>query len=267
MAKLDFTFVDEQGTDLNKFKVTLEDGTSYNIHLSRGATITTPGTPLNAENMNKLISAINEMYTNNVTGVKGSNESIYRTGNVNITKANIGLGNVNNTADSEKNVKSAITLSDYSIGSFEQPTYFENGIPVACSSKFNKIVTGVGFYDSEVKILAQGSSIIGYYFNTFHKAPNFYPKPYFLIFEVTNTRGEKNTAICAYDTFEKSTSNNPIAFSFSTADTKRVLLIYKFSDYSGIDLGRQGVPFKVKEMSGIEGIDNVKQIYLPYIGN
>lgn len=33
-----------------------------------------------------------------VTGVKGNSESAYRTGQVNITKANIGLGNVENTA-------------------------------------------------------------------------------------------------------------------------------------------------------------------------
>lgn len=35
--------------------------------------------------------------TDAVTGVKGDNESSYRIGNVNITKANIGLGNVENT--------------------------------------------------------------------------------------------------------------------------------------------------------------------------
>lgn len=39
--------------------------------------------------------------------VKGNAESSYRTGNVNITPANIGLGNVNNTADSVKNVSTA----------------------------------------------------------------------------------------------------------------------------------------------------------------
>lgn len=39
--------------------------------------------------------------------VKGSAESAYRTGNVNITPANIGLGNVNNTADANKSVNYA----------------------------------------------------------------------------------------------------------------------------------------------------------------
>ena len=37
---------------------------------------------------------------NTITGVKGENESSYRTGNVNITKDNVGLGNVVNTGDS-----------------------------------------------------------------------------------------------------------------------------------------------------------------------
>lgn len=42
-----------------------------------------------------------------VTGVKGDAETEYRKGNVNITKANIGLGNVDNTADANKVVKEA----------------------------------------------------------------------------------------------------------------------------------------------------------------
>lgn len=41
---------------------------------------------------------------NTVTGVKGNSEEAYRDGNVNITKANIGLGNVDNTSDTDKPV-------------------------------------------------------------------------------------------------------------------------------------------------------------------
>ncbi len=47
------------------------------------------------------------MSTVSVTGIKGNAESSYRTGNVNLTPANIGLGNVNNTADANKSVKYA----------------------------------------------------------------------------------------------------------------------------------------------------------------
>lgn len=42
-----------------------------------------------------------------VTGVKGNSESSYRRGNVNITKSNIGLGNVDNTSDANKPVSTA----------------------------------------------------------------------------------------------------------------------------------------------------------------
>lgn len=42
-----------------------------------------------------------------VSGVKGNEESSYRTGDVNITKANIGLGNVDNTSDANKKVLQA----------------------------------------------------------------------------------------------------------------------------------------------------------------
>ena len=44
-----------------------------------------------------------------VSGVKGNAESSYRRGNVNITAANIGLDNVDNTADKDKSVKHAET--------------------------------------------------------------------------------------------------------------------------------------------------------------
>lgn len=43
-----------------------------------------------------------------VTGVKGASETEYRKGNVNITKANIGLGNADNTADMDKPVSTAM---------------------------------------------------------------------------------------------------------------------------------------------------------------
>lgn len=47
-----------------------------------------------------------------VTGVKGSAESIYRTGNVEITAENVGLGNVDNTADSTKSVNYAASAGN-----------------------------------------------------------------------------------------------------------------------------------------------------------
>jgi hypothetical protein len=44
---------------------------------------------------------------NTITGVKGDAEATYRTGNVNITKTNIGLGNVDNTSDLDKPISTA----------------------------------------------------------------------------------------------------------------------------------------------------------------
>ena len=52
-------------------------------------------------------SFLDQITKGSVIGVKGSTEDKYRVGNVNITAANIGLGNVNNTADSAKSVNYA----------------------------------------------------------------------------------------------------------------------------------------------------------------
>lgn len=44
---------------------------------------------------------------NTITGIKGSSETTYRTGNVNITPANLGITVINNTADANKSVNYA----------------------------------------------------------------------------------------------------------------------------------------------------------------
>ena len=55
----------------------------------------------------KLDSIASGAQANTITGVKGDAEADYRVGNVNISKANIGLGNVDNTADTAKPVSTA----------------------------------------------------------------------------------------------------------------------------------------------------------------
>lgn len=55
----------------------------------------------------KLGSIENGAQKNTIIGVKGSAETAYRTGNVNITKANIGLGYAENTSDKDKPVSTA----------------------------------------------------------------------------------------------------------------------------------------------------------------
>lgn len=54
------------------------------------------------------IAGWDELSQNSVTGVKGNKEETYRTGNVNIKKEDIGLENVDNTADSDKPVSTAM---------------------------------------------------------------------------------------------------------------------------------------------------------------
>ena len=53
---------------------------------------------------------------NKITGVKGNAETSYRTGNVNITPANIGLGDVNNTSDANKPVSTAQSTAIKNMG-------------------------------------------------------------------------------------------------------------------------------------------------------
>ena len=60
------------------------------------------------ENVDEALDALKTLAQNSgVTGVKGNSETTYRTGNVNITAANIGLGNVNNTSDTDKPISTA----------------------------------------------------------------------------------------------------------------------------------------------------------------
>lgn len=56
---------------------------------------------------NKLDGVENGAQVNTITGVKGDAESEYRVGNVNITKGNIGLENVDNTSDENKPISTA----------------------------------------------------------------------------------------------------------------------------------------------------------------
>lgn len=61
--------------------------------------------------------------TGGVTGVKGSAETEYRKGNVNITPANLGITVVNNTADANKNVASAVKATQDGDGNVIKSTY------------------------------------------------------------------------------------------------------------------------------------------------
>lgn len=64
MSKLELTFTDEVGTNLNQYKMKRNVGTASEteevIQLERDANITTQGTIINADKLNKMVSAINE---------------------------------------------------------------------------------------------------------------------------------------------------------------------------------------------------------------
>jgi hypothetical protein len=73
------------------------------------ATATTSAAGLmSSDDKTKLNGIAEGAQVNSITGVKGNAESTYRTGQVNITAANIGLGNVNNTSDANKPVSAAM---------------------------------------------------------------------------------------------------------------------------------------------------------------
>lgn len=82
---------------------------------------------MSADDKKKLDGIASGAQVNSVTGVKGNGESTYRTGNVNITKANVGLGNVENLAQG-KAIKSitrsgttfTYTCLDGTTGTFTQ---------------------------------------------------------------------------------------------------------------------------------------------------
>lgn len=61
MAKVNFNFQDELGSNLNRYLARdVASGIEYTFDLNRKATITQNGTPLNALNLNQLVNAIND---------------------------------------------------------------------------------------------------------------------------------------------------------------------------------------------------------------
>lgn len=80
---------------------------------------------------------------NKVTGVKGNSESSYRVGNVNITKGNIGLGNVDNTSDANKPISTATqTALDGKVDKVTGKGLSSNDFTDALLTKLNGIESG-----------------------------------------------------------------------------------------------------------------------------
>lgn len=106
---------------------------------------------LDASNVQDALEKIKDIADNGgVTGVKGSNESSYRKGNVNISPDNIGLGNVTNHAQvkrSEMGVANGVATlgADGKVPSGQLPSYvddvleFENKAAFSASGESGKI--------------------------------------------------------------------------------------------------------------------------------
>lgn len=95
--------------------ITSDERTKWNTVSGKVDAVTGKGLSTNdytTEEKNKLAGIAAGAQVNTITGVKGNAETGYRTGNVNITPANIGLGNVDNTADVNKSVNYATTASN-----------------------------------------------------------------------------------------------------------------------------------------------------------
>ena len=82
---------------------------------------------------------------NTVTGVKGSSESAYQTGNVNITKENIGLGNVDNVKQWSNN-NHPTTLAGYGITDGVSSTDFSN-----LEQKVNTNEDNIAMLDNDIE--------------------------------------------------------------------------------------------------------------------
>lgn len=83
---------------------------------------------MSAADKSKLDGIAAGAQVNSVTGVKGAGETAYRTGNINITKSNIGLGNVDNTSDANKPISTAVqnALNDKLDGSWSDANGYAN---------------------------------------------------------------------------------------------------------------------------------------------
>ena len=98
----------------------------------------------------------NTIPDNVVNGVKGDQESEYRKGNVNITKANIGLSNVDNTSDVNKPVSNAtkeILNKKISIEDYKNIKAFKllNGSTITYDSAASNIVDECTIYGKSIQ--------------------------------------------------------------------------------------------------------------------
>lgn len=128
------------------------------------------------EEKEKLAGIAAGAQVNTVTGVKGSAENSYRTGNINITKANIGLGNVDNTTDLNKPISTAtqaaldekvdavdgkgLSTNDYTTAEKNKLAGIESGaqVNITYTASDGVTLTGTNFTNSGVRSVGAGTA-------------------------------------------------------------------------------------------------------------
>lgn len=121
MAKITWTFKNEEGTNLNRYIATnVSTGEKITFDLLRNGNISVVGTPLNATNLNALITSINACYDLIASSEKDTTYTLSKNGNairltsssgtandVTLNKSDVGLSNVDNTSDISKPISTA----------------------------------------------------------------------------------------------------------------------------------------------------------------
>lgn len=103
---------------------------------------------MSAADKSKLDGIAAGRQVNSVTGVKGTSESSYRTGNVNLSKANIGLSNVENYSLAQ--IKSNITKADIGLENVEN----KSSATIRSEITAQNVINALGYSPSNGVVIA-----------------------------------------------------------------------------------------------------------------
>lgn len=159
---------------------------------------------MSAADKTKLSGIETGAQVNTVTGVKGSNEAEYRTGNISISKGNVGLGNVDNTADADKPISTAAqTALDGKVDKITGKGLSEANFTDAEKTKLAGIATG-----AEVNVQSdwnQGDDAADDYIK--NKPSNLVQDPAYVHTDNNFSNAEKAKADGAIQSTEKGAAN------------------------------------------------------------
>ena len=155
MAQLNDLIVTGNARIINKVTADTVQTSKINVPTTSGGTTYGVGTSGQVIKSNGTTVYWGDDTTGAVTGVKGNAESTYRTGNVNLTAANVGaLASTTLYAGASTaggSATSAAKLDTSTAGSATQPCYFSSGVPSACTYSLNETVpSGAVFTDQKV---------------------------------------------------------------------------------------------------------------------